>query len=265
MHVIAVANRKGGVGKSTVTANLAAAYGLEGRRVLVVDLDSQGSATSTLLDDEVIAAPSMAHVVVGAAMLSEAIRTSTAENVWIAPASPELTDAHLAIVSKKGREAILRRSLRTVSGFDLVLIDTPPETGLGTVNALVASTHVLMPFGSDPVGIRGLATIAEAVAELADAELAHPTILGCVHVAHDVRLGVSTSARSLVGRRWESLLFESLLRFNTNFVLCPAVHRSIFSIEQTTRAPRRGSDDVRALASEVWSRLTSTTFNSAAA
>jgi chromosome partitioning protein len=264
MHVIAVANRKGGVGKSTITTNLAAALGLDGKRVLVVDLDSQGSATKTLLDDAPTD-PTMAHVVVGSASLADVVRPSTAENVWIAPATAELTHALLAIVSKTGRETILRRSLRTSNDFDLVLIDTPPETGLGTVNALVASTHVLMPFGTDPVGIEGLGTIAGAVTEIADAEIAQPEILGCVQVAHDTRLGVSTSARHLVGTAWESLMFNALLRFNTNFVLCPAVHRSIFAIEKTTRPPRRGSDDVRALAAEVWSRLTTSTLATAAA
>ena len=264
MYVIAIANRKGGVGKSTVTANLAAAYGLEGKRVLVIDMDSQGSSTKTLLDKAPTDA-TMAHVMIGRSTLAQAIRATTATNVWIAPAIKQLTDALLAIVAKPGRETIVRRQLREISDFDVVLIDTSPERQLGTVNALVASTHVVMPFSFDPVAIEGMEETVEAVAEIVEAELAQTTVLGCVQVAHDKRLGVSTSARERVSENWGTRLFESMLRFNTNFVMCTAEHRSIFSIEQSVRPPRRGSDDIRALAAEVWSRLDTLSLNRVAA
>ncbi len=258
MQVIAVANRKGGVGKSTVAANLAAALALEGQRVLVIDMDSQGSASAMLLDEEP-QGPTMAHVLAGQVALADVIRPSTADGVMVAPATEELTHAQLAIVSKPGRETILRRALRSVTStagvFDLVIIDTAPERHLGTVNALVASTHVLMPFSSDAKALEGLNTTAQAVADIVDAELATTRVLGCVQVGHDTRLAVSCDARAQVAACWGTLLLETALRVNSSFVLCPAVHRSIFAIEKSARPPRRGSDDLRSLAHDVRTRL----------
>lgn len=197
----------------------------------------------------------MAHVLVGHCGLRDVIRPSTCEGVLIAPATDELTHAQLSIVNKPGRETILRRALRAVSEFDVVVIDTAPERHLGTVNALVASSHVLMPFGPDAKALEGLSTTAHAITELIEAELAQTTILGCVQVAHDTRLAVSLDARAQVGAAWGKLLVDAALRVNSAFVLCPAVHRSIFAVEQSTRSPRRGSEDARALGREVLRRL----------
>jgi chromosome partitioning protein len=254
MNVIAIANRKGGVGKSTVATNVAAALALDGQRVLVIDMDSQGSASATFLESGP-SGPSMAHVLAGQATLADVIQPSATDGVWVAPATEELTHAQLAIVSKPGRETILRRALRSVSGFDLAIIDTAPERHLGTVNALVASSHVLMPFSADAKALEGLSTTAQSIADIVEAELTTTRILGCVQVGHDTRLAVSCDARAQVSAAWGSLLLDTALRVNSSFVLCPAVHRSIFGIEKSTRPPRRGSDDARALAHEIRARL----------
>lgn len=197
----------------------------------------------------------MAHVLAGQATLADVVRPSTANGVWIAPASEELTHAQLAIVSKPGRETILRRALRTIRGYDVAIIDTAPERHLGTVNALVASSHVLMPFSADAKALEGLSTTAQSVADIVEAELATTRILGCVQVGHDTRLAVSRDARDQVAAAWGSLVFETTLRVNSSFVLCPAVHRSIFEVEKSARPPRRGSEDVIALAAEIRARL----------
>jgi chromosome partitioning protein len=263
MNVIAIANRKGGVGKSTIATNVAAALALEGQRVLVIDMDSQGSASATFLESTPDG-PTMAHVLAGQAALSDVIRPTTTDGVSVAPTTEELTHAQLAIVSKPGRETILRRALRSVRGFDIAIIDTAPERHLGTVNALVASSHVLMPFSADAKALEGLNTTAQSISDIVEAELATTRILGCVQVGHDTRLAVSCDARAQVASAWGSLLFDTALRINSSFVLCPAVHRSIFGIEKSARPPRRGSDDVRALAHEIRLRLGVTASQAAA-
>src|SRR5262245_2146837 len=172
MHIIAVANRKGGVGKSSVATHLAAAFGIQGWRVLMLDMDSQASTSSMLLDELADDALTTTQLLLGEARLPDIIRPSVREQVWLAPAASDLTQAQFAIAGSTGRETILRRALREVSGFDVVLIDTAPELQLATLNALVASSHVLLPFTPDPKALEGLETTCDAVAEIAAAELA---------------------------------------------------------------------------------------------
>src|SRR5262245_20620716 len=143
MHTITVANRKGGVGKSSVTTHLAAALALRGARVLVIDMDSQGSTTSMLLADLHDDAATTSELLLAQATLPELIQPSTCHGVDIAPACAGLTRAQFAISGKTGRETILRRALREVE-YDAVLIDSAPELQLATLNALVAATHVLL-------------------------------------------------------------------------------------------------------------------------
>ena len=253
MHVIAVANRKGGVGKSTVAVNLASALALNGHRVLLVDNDSQASATATMVGGLPADAPTMAHVFVGQSALADILLPTTRQGVMLAPASKELTHAQLAIVGKTGRETIVRRALRKVEGFDVAVIDTAPELQLATVNSLVAATHVLMPFTPDPKALEGLQTTGEALLEIREAELSNVQMLGCVQVAFDRRLSVTADARQQVDEAYGELLLKTIIRTNTNFFVCPAWHKDIFALEQ--RAPRRGVEDFRALAIEVAQRI----------
>lgn len=255
MHVIAVANRKGGVGKSSVATHLAAALAVKGWQVLVVDMDSQASTTSMLLEEVDGEQPTTTQVLLGEASLADAIRPSTRDGVAIAPAAADLTEAQFAVVGKTGRETILRRAMRSISGFDVVIVDTAPELQLATLNSLVAATHVLMPFTPDPKALEGLRTTSEAVAEIAAAEIARPEILGCVQVNYDRRLGVTEQSREQVGAAYGAQLFEARVRANSSFIVCPAWHRDIFALEKQDRARPRGSQDFLALADEVAHRL----------
>lgn len=255
MHVIAIANRKGGVGKSSLATNLAAGLAETERRVLLIDMDSQASATAVFADELAEDAPTTTHVLLGTRAIREVARPSNRDGVWLAPATTDLTQAQLAIAGRTGRETILRRALRNLDGYDVVIIDTAPEQQLATINSLVAATHVLMPFTPDPKALEGLATTSCAIDEIAAAELGVPVVLGCVQIGYDRRLAVTEQSREQVRAAYGDLLFDTCIRTNSSFIVCPAWHRDIFAIERAERAPRRGSDDYRALASEVAQRL----------
>jgi chromosome partitioning protein len=254
MHTITVANRKGGVGKSSVATHLAAALAIRGARVLVIDMDSQASTTAMLLDGLDDDAPTTTQLLLGQARLPGIIQPSTRAGVDLAPACGELTRAQFAIAAKTGRETILRRAMREVD-YDVAVIDTAPELQLATLNALVAATHVLMPFTPDPKALEGLRTTSEAVAEILAAELATPAMLGCVQVAYDRRLAVTEQSREQVAAAYGDLLFETRVRANSSFIVCPAWHRDIFAMERQDGARTRGSQDFLALADEVIERI----------
>jgi chromosome partitioning protein len=254
MHIITVANRKGGVGKSSVTTHLAAALGIRGARVLVIDMDSQASTTSMLLESLDEEAPTTTQLLLGQARLAGIVQPSTRAGVDIAPACGELTRAQFAIAGKTGRETILKRAMRDAD-HDVVLIDTAPELQLATLNALVAATHVLMPFTPDPKALEGLHTTSEAVAEIVATELANPEILGCVQVAYDRRLAVTEQSREQVAGAYGDLLFDTKVRVSSTYIVCPAWHRDIFAMERQEQARSRGSQDFLALADEVIERL----------
>jgi chromosome partitioning protein len=254
MKTICIANRKGGVGKSTVTVNLAVALGLRGYRVLVVDLDGQMSATDALLES-VSDEATTAHMLVQATDLRSIIVESNAVGVWVAPASDDMDGAANTIVNKPARETILRRALRPVTGYDVVLIDTPAGTNLCATNAIVAASHVLLPFDPEVKALEGMEKVMSTVEELAAAELTEARLLGCVQVRYDKRLDATEHARAQVREAYGDLLFKSVIRTSGAYVATVGFHRNIFAHEKLEQSLRKGSDDFVALAKEFVRRI----------
>ena len=156
MLVVAVANQKGGVGKTTCCVNLGAALGQMGCNVLVVDMDPQGNCTSGLGVERGAVDRSIYHVLVEGVSLEDVVRPTPWKGVAVVPATIDLAGAEVELVGALSRETRLARPLEKVQGYDVALIDCPPSLGLLTVNALVAAHRVLVPLQCEYYALEGI-------------------------------------------------------------------------------------------------------------
>ena len=243
--IIAVANNKGGVGKSTTTANLGAALAMKGKRVLVVDTDPQANLTAALLDiDEKPIEVSIYDAMSGGTPLPI---HNVSTNLDIVPADIALAAAEIDLVSRRAREFVLKKLLSPVVGnYDFVLIDCAPSLGLITLNALSRADSVLIPLTGEALPMRGLTMLDNYISDVV-ADLNPALHVGGVVVTRFNNRKLNTVVLSTIAERYGDKVLKSRIRENISIAEAPLEHCSIFEYAPDSN----GAADYMALATEI--------------
>jgi chromosome partitioning protein len=246
-RVIAFANQKGGVAKTTTTLNLAAAFAEEGHRVLCIDMDPQGNLTMSQGIDPDSLETSMYDVLVHDLSIREVIRK---REIDIACASIDLAGAEIAMSTKIGRERSLDKALRPISeDYDFICIDTPPSLGLLTINALTAADKVIVPVQCEYLSMRGLIQLQNTLSMIRENLNPDVDIAGILPTMVDSRTLHAKEAIQILEENFGDRVFGARIRKTIRFAEAPVKGMSVLKYDPSGTA----ADSYRQLAKEVLS------------
>jgi chromosome partitioning protein len=249
--ILAIVNNKGGVGKTTTAVNLAAGLATPRRRVLLVDLDSQGSASLALGVARADLAPSAAEVLLDGLPVRAAIRPTQVAGLDLLTGSMALANADVVLGEVAGREHRLRETLAPVrDAYRFILLDCPPSLSLLPINALVASDAFLVPVTPQYLAVEGLVNLMDAVARLQASMDTHAPLLGLVLTLVDYRARATRELVEMLRAQYGARVFQTEIRGNVRLAEAPSFGQPIFTYAATSV----GAEAYRRLVAELLAR-----------
>lgn len=250
-QIISVVNQKGGVGKTTTTVSLAAFIGKKRKKVLMIDLDPQGNATSGLGVDKGEIENSTYDVMVNDVPISEAIIESSAKNVDICPTNINLAGAEVELVGAMSREQILKNAIDEVAdNYDYIFIDCPPSLGILTINALTASNNLIIPIQGEYYALEGLSQLVDTVNKVKKKLNKNINILGVVLTMFDKRTQLTRQVKDEVENYFGDKVFKTLIPRNVRLAEAPSHGLAISDYDPNSK----GGKAYDSLATEVLKR-----------
>jgi chromosome partitioning protein len=252
--IVAVANQKGGVGKTTTAINLAACLSELRLSVLLIDLDPQGNATTGLGVEKEEATRTVYDLLVSNAPIGEVIVPTAVENLDIVASTTDLSSADIELVSNQKRSFLLRDVLRsldmTALGYDYVIIDCPPSLNLLTVNAMVAAHSILVPLQSEFYALEGLSQLMMTIREVREAANSALSIEGVVMTMHDRRNNLAQQVESDAREVLKDLVFKTVIPRNVRVSEAPSYAQTVLEYDPRSS----GSQAYRSLTKEFLRR-----------
>jgi chromosome partitioning protein len=243
--IIAIANQKGGVGKTTTSVNLAAALAVSGKKVLLVDLDPQANATSGVSVEATNG--SIYECLMQGCLIDGVIIPTEINGLWILPSKADLVGAEVELSTVEDREGVLKRVLRGIEGYDFIMLDCPPALGLLTINALVAASNLIVPVQCEYFAMEGLGRLLGNVERIRESFNPALDLLGIVLTMYDSRINLSRQVQDEIRGYFKEKVFQTVIPRNVALAEAPSHGKPVLSYNAASSGAKAYLDLVQEL------------------